>query len=60
MNNNEIKKMIKNSDPTDLLSKLGPDEKQFLNTLLNDKSARDKFLSSKEAAEIMKIINGKG
>ena len=52
--------MIKNSDPTDLLSKLGPDEKQFLNTLLNDKSARDKFLSSKEAAEIMKIINGKG
>lgn len=60
MDNKEIEKMVKNSNPTDLLSKLGPEETQLLNTLLQDKTARDKFLSSKEVAEIIKMLKGNG
>ncbi|MBO7218179.1 MAG: hypothetical protein J6V50_05705 [Clostridia bacterium] len=56
MNNNDFKNIIQNSDPEKLKASLSADEQALLNTLLNDKSAREKFLSSAEAQKLLKML----
>ena len=56
MKNNDIYKLITNKDPNVLKSQLNAEEQALLNTLLNDKSAREKFLSSAEAQQLLKML----
>ena len=51
--------ILKNSDPATLLAKLSPEERNLLDSLIKDKSARAKFLSSAEAQKIIKMMGGK-
>ena len=57
--NNNPENILKNTDPASLLAKLSPEERQLLNSLMKDKSARSKFLSSAEAQKIIKMMGGK-
>ena len=57
--NNNPEKILKNTDPASLLAKLIPEERQLLDSLMKDKSARAKFLSSAEAQKIIKMMGGK-
>ncbi len=57
--NNNPKNIFKNTDPASLLAKLSPEERQLLDSLMKDKSARAKFLSSAEAQKIIKMMGGK-
>lgn len=57
--NNNPKNILKNTDPASLLAKLSPEERQLLDSLMKDKSARAKFLSSAEAQKIIKMMGGK-
>ena len=57
--NNNPENILKNTDPASLLAKLSPEERQLLDSLMKDKSARAKFLSSAEAQKIIKMMGGK-
>ena len=57
--NNNPKNILKNTDPASLIAKLSPEERQLLDSLMKDKSARAKFLSSAEAQKIIKMMGGK-
>jgi hypothetical protein len=56
---NNMDSILKNSDPATLLAKLSPEERKLLDSLIKDKSARAKFLSSAEAQKIIKMMGGK-
>lgn len=56
MNNNDLSKLIKNSSPESLRAQLSPEDQALLNSLLNDPSAREKFLSSSEAQKLLKML----
>lgn len=43
----------------ELLKKLSPQEKEKLNSILNDKSAIESILKSPQAAAILKALGGK-
>lgn len=57
--NNNPENILKNADPKSLISKLSAEEKQLLDSLMKDSSARAKFLSSAEAQKIIKMMGGK-
>lgn len=52
-NAQKLEKAINTGDTSALTSALGKDEREFLNKLLNDKTARNNFLSSPEAIKLL-------
>ncbi len=55
-----INTLGKEKDPSKLMGKLTPEEKQTVNKMLQDKNALAEMLKSPEAQAIMKILSGKG
>lgn len=57
--NNQPENILKNNDPKSLISKLSPEEKQLLDSLMRDPAAREKFLSGEQAQKIIKMMGGR-
>lgn len=56
----EMKKAIKNKDASALMSQLSDSERQFLDTLMKDKEARDNLLSSPKLKTMLdSLLNGR-
>lgn len=62
MNGAKMKDALKNGDLSGVMSSLSPEGAQQLKTVLNDKEAAKKLLSSPEALKIMQMLRkgGKG
>ncbi len=56
----EMKKAIKNKDASALMSQLNDDERQLLNTLMQDKKAREDLLNSPQLKKMLdSLLNGR-
>ena len=58
MNKNIDPKKLGKQDASSLLAQLSPQDRELFNQLMNDKSARDKLLSSPEALKIISQLMG--
>lgn len=57
VNLKDAKQAIENKDPSKIINNLSLEDKQKLNTLLNDKDAMEKALNSPEAKALMKLFS---
>ena len=57
---NAIKDAAKNGNTDKLINSLSPEDKQKLNSVLNDKKAIESVLKSPQAAAILKMLSGGG
>lgn len=55
-----VKNAVKNQNAEDLISKLSPEDKQKLNSILSDKEALKSVLSSPKAQMLIKLLSGGG
>lgn len=54
------KKAVESQNAKDLISKLSPDDKEKLNSILSDKEALKSVLSSPKAQMLLKMLSGGG
>ncbi len=57
MDNGNIKKNFKNMNPEELKNRLNGEQQALLSRLLADKDAREKFLSSPEAQNLLRMLS---
>ncbi len=57
--NPETLKNLKGKSKSELVDMLSAEDKEKLNSVLNDKAALEKVLKSSEAAAILKLLGGK-
>ncbi len=55
-NNNDIDKAIKGKNVQNLVNKLSAEDKEKLNSVLNDRAQLEHLLKSEQAQQIMKML----